>query len=156
VTKSKFRQRSGKTDGSEAVMSFEYPFNIKKSEDGSYFVKFIDIEEAITCGSSIEECIYNAGEVLSAMLECRLEDNDEIPLPSKGNHKYRVAPSAAIQAALLIRANRQGKTLADLARTLGVTWPVAQRLENPRHSPSLKQLERAAAALGKRLVIDFK
>ncbi len=137
-------------------MIFEYPFTIKKSADNSYFVKFVDIEEAFTQGETVEECIFNAGEVLNAMLECRLESEDEIPLPSTGNHKYRVAPSAAIQAALLIKANRQGKTLADLARALGVTWPVAQRLEDPRHSPSLKQLERAAAALGKRLVIDFK
>lgn len=137
-------------------MIFEYPFTIKKSVDNSYFVKFLDIEEAITCGASVEECIHNAGEVLNAMLECRLETDDEIPEPSIGNHKHRVAPSAAIQAALLIKLNRRGKTLADLARALGVTWPVAQRLEDPKHSPSLKQLERAAAALGKRLIIDFK
>jgi antitoxin HicB len=36
------------------------------------------------------------------------------------------------------------------------SWPAAQRLEDPRHSPSLKQLERAAAALGKRLVLSFE
>jgi antitoxin HicB len=137
-------------------MNFEYPFKIEPGEKHGYIAQFVDIEEAFTFGDTIEECIFNAGEVLGAMLECRLESEDEIPLPSTGNHKYRVAPSAAIQAALLIRVNRQGKTLADLARALGVTWPVAQRLEDPRHSPSLKQLERAAAALGKRLVIDFK
>jgi len=31
----------------------------------------------------------------------------------------------------------------------------AQRLENPKHSPTLKQLGRAAAALGKRLILEF-
>ena len=136
-------------------MRFEYPFNIKKSEDNSYFVQFIDLEEAFTSGNSIEECIYNAGEVLSAMLECRLEDNDEIPMPSEGDYKYKIAPSASVQAALLIRFYKQGRTVADMARSLGVTWPVAQRLENPKHMPSLKQLERVANVLGKRLVIDF-
>jgi hypothetical protein len=36
------------------------------------------------------------------------------------------------------------------------TWPSAQRLENPRHSPTLRQLEKAAAALGKRLVLALE
>jgi len=117
-------------------MRLEYPFTIKKSKDNSYFVQFIDLEEAITCGNSIEECIFNAGEVLDAMLECRLEDNDEIPLPSEGKYEYRIAPSAAIQAALLIKFHKKNRTIADMAKSLGVTWPVAQRLENPKHMPS--------------------
>ena len=39
---------------------------------------------------------------------------------------------------------------------MGAYWPVAQRLEDPRHSPTLKQLERAEMALVKRLVLSFK
>jgi antitoxin HicB len=46
--------------------------------------------------------------------------------------------------------------LAELARSLQTSWPSAQRLENPRHSPTLRQLEKAAAALGKRLVLALE
>ncbi|OGK11248.1 MAG: hypothetical protein A2W80_13630 [Candidatus Riflebacteria bacterium GWC2_50_8] len=137
-------------------MNFEYPFAIEQTRPDSFFVKFIDIDEAITCGSSVEECIFNATEVLTAMLECRLEDNDEIPMPSKGDYQYRTAPSASVQAALLVRCTRKDKSLAHLARALNASWPVAQRLENPKHYPTLKQLERAAAAMGKRLVLSFE
>ena len=135
-------------------MNFNYPFTIKKSEDGSYFVQFIDIEEAFTCGESIEECIYNAKEVLDAILESRLNKDDEIPEPSKAKTPYKVAPSATVQAAILVRKSRKNTTLADLARALNTSWPAAKRLEDPRHAPTLKQLERALNALGKRLILS--
>jgi antitoxin HicB len=135
-------------------MNFEYPMTITSCDEGGYFVQFVDIEEAFTQGESIEECVFNAAEVLSAILECRLENNDEIPEPSKGDYEYKVPPTASIQAALLIRATRQDKTIAEVARALNTSWPAAQRLENPKHSPTLRQLERAVNALGKRLVLS--
>lgn len=55
-----------------------------------------------------------------------------------------------------MRRARTDRPLADLARALDTSWPTAKRLEDPRHSPTLKQLERAAAALGKRLVLSFE
>lgn len=137
-------------------MKFEYPFIVEPDKPSGFLVKFIDIEEAFTCGETIEECLFNAEEVLTAMLECRLEDGKEIPEPSESESPYKIAPSVAVQSALLIRRARKGKTLAELARAMHTSWPVAQRLEDPKHYPTLKQLERAAAALGKRLIISFE
>lgn len=135
-------------------MTFNYPFTVKKSDDGSYFVQFIDIEEAFTSGETIEEALFNAKDVLTLMLEERLEKNDEIPEPSKAKTQYSVAPSAAVQAAILVRKSRKNTTLAELARALNTSWPAAKRLEDPRHAPTLKQLERALNALGKRLILS--
>ena len=56
----------------------------------------------------------------------------------------------------LIRRARGGRSLAELARAPQTSWPAARRLENPRHSPTLRQLEKAAAALGKRLVLALE
>ena len=137
-------------------MNFEYPCRIEPGDEHGYVAQFIDIEEAFTQGETIEECLFNAAEVLTAMLECRLEADDEIPNPSQGKAEYRIAPSASVQSALLVRNARKGKSLADLARALNSSWPVAQRLESPKHSPTLRQLERAAAALGKKLVLSFE
>lgn len=89
-------------------------------------------------------------------LEGHMEEGLEIPEPKEHEDGIWIFPSAQVQAALLIRLSKNGKSLADLARALGTSWPSAQRLENPRHSPTLKQLERAAAALGKRLVLSFE
>ncbi|MEI2780073.1 MAG: type II toxin-antitoxin system HicB family antitoxin [Candidatus Competibacter sp.] len=67
-----------------------------------------------------------------------------------------IAPDARTQAALLIRRARGERSLAELARSPQTSWPSARRPENPRHSPILPQLEKAAAALGKRLVLALE
>jgi antitoxin HicB len=137
-------------------MKIEYPCTIEPQEPSGFLVQFIDIEEAFTEGATIEEALFNAAEVLTVIIDCRMDDKLDIPLPSPLQPgQYAVAPDAATQTALLIRHSRKDRSLSDLARTLGTSWPAAQRLENPHHSPTLKQLERAAAALGKRLIVEF-
>ena len=59
---------------------------------------------------------------------------------------------AKTQADILLRLARVERSLSDLARALDTSWPAAKRLENPTHS-SLKTLDQAVAALGKRLVL---
>ncbi len=139
-------------------MRVEYPAKIVKDEDGIYFVSFPDLEEAFTQGETMEEALFNAAEVLSLVLEHRVDENIDIPDPSvmAGPDIHMVAPDAGVQAAILVRKSRGGRTMADLARALDTSWPAANRLENPRNSPSLRMLARAAAALGRKLVISFE
>lgn len=139
-------------------MRLEYPYTLEAQETGGFVVQFLDIEEAFTEGATPEECAFNAAEVLTGILEQRLEDGVDLPLPSKRGRRPVASPSAAVQTAILLRVTRQaeGKTLAELARALGTSWPAVQRLEKPNANPTLKQLERAAHALGKRLVLDFE
>ncbi|MFA7240516.1 MAG: type II toxin-antitoxin system HicB family antitoxin [Sulfuricellaceae bacterium] len=134
-----------------------YPALFDPQPDGGYTITFPDLPEAITEGDTEDEACFNAAEVLSLCLAVRLEAGDAIPeaSPPDGNARI-IEPDAATQAALLIHQARGARSLAELARALGTSWPAAQRLENPRHSPTLKQLERAAAALGKRLVLTFE
>jgi len=84
-------------------------------------------------------------------------DND-LPLPEPTQNiadAIYVSPDARTQAALLVRRARGDRSLAEIARVLETSWPAAKRLEDPHHWPSLKQLEKAAAALGRRLVLTF-
>ena len=138
-------------------MDIRYPALFAAQEPSGFFVRFVDIPEAITQGETVEECKFNGAEVLSLILDEYVEQGREIPAPSarvKGAHY--IAPDAKTQAALLVRRARVDRSLADVARVLGTSWPSAKRLEDPRHSPTLKQLEKAAAALGKRLVLSFE
>jgi len=139
-------------------VKLEYPYTLEPQETGGFVVQFLDIEEAFTEGATPEECAFNAAEVLTGILEQRLEDGMDIPLPSKRGRRPVASPSAAVQTAILMRMTRlaEGKTLAELARALGTSWPAVQRLEKPNANPTLKQLERAAHALGKRLVLEFE
>lgn len=138
-------------------MEILYPARFEVQDSGVYFVQFIDLPDTFTEGETLEEAQFNAAEVLSLMLTCHIEDGDEIPLPSLNvKDAHYIAPDAKTQAALLIRRARGDRSLAELARSLETSWPVAKRLEDPKHWPSLRALDRAAAALGKRLVLSLE
>lgn len=126
--------------------------------EGGYTVTFPDFPEAITEGDSRQEAMFHAIEVLTLCLEQRLEEGEETPTGKSVKGGIWIEPSAAVQTAIQIRQARraQGKTLADLARALDTSWPTAQRLESPKANPTLHQLERAAAALGLRLVVNLE
>ena len=130
---------------------------IKKQPDGSYLVSFVDLPDTFTEGETKEEALFNAVEVLSGMLAWRLEEANDVPAPSqKVKRALYIAPDAKTQSAMLLRLARGERSLSELARALETSWPSAQRLENPQHWPSLKTLDRAAAALGKRLVLTLE
>jgi antitoxin HicB len=138
-------------------MIIAYPYLAEQEEDGRFFVHFIDIEEAITQADSIEEAAFNATEVLSGILACRLDDDEEIPEPSDcPKNGYLASPSPKVQAVLLLRKARGNKSLTELANAMDTTWTAAQRLENPKHWVSLKQLDKAAKVLGKRLILSLE
>lgn len=136
-------------------MKIEYPYTVEVQEDGSSLVQFVDIEEAFTEGRTPEEIAFNAAEVLTGIIAYRLEKGQDVPAPSEIPGALCAAPSSSIQSALLLHLVReeQHKSIADMARALGTSWPAAARLEDPKHWPSLRQLDRAAAVLGKRLVL---
>ena len=138
-------------------MNLAYPYTTKLQSNGSFLVQFVDFEEAFTEGETLEEAAFNACEVLTGIISYRLEQGETIPVPSHAGKKHLLAsPSAGVQAAILLRAARGDRPLAELARALETSWAAAQRLEDPRHWPSLKQLDRAARVLGKRLVLSFE
>ena len=137
-------------------MEMLYPARIAAEEAGGYTVQFVDLPEAYTEGDTEEEALFNAVEVLNLTLQGRIAEGLEVPAPSISLVDARyIAPDAKTQAALLLRQARGDRSYAEVARALETSWDVARRLENPRHWPSLKSLDRAAAALGKRLILSL-
>jgi len=136
----------------------KYAAVLSPQPEGGFTVTFPDIPEAITEGDTREEALFHAADVLTLCLDERLESGDALPVASKVKGGVWVEPAAAIQAAVAVRTARQhqGLTLAELARALGTSWAAAQKLESPRANPTIKQLERTAAALGKRLVLSVE
>lgn len=139
-------------------MKIEYPALFDPADEGGYTITFPDFPEAISEGDNLEEANYNATEVLDLTLTSRMEDNEIVPLPhtESGGNVYMISPDVNVQAALLVKLNRGDKKFSDLARTLGTSWPAVSRLEDPKHWPSLRQLDKIAAALGKRLVLSLE
>ncbi|WP_297324978.1 type II toxin-antitoxin system HicB family antitoxin [Nitrosomonas sp.] len=138
-------------------MNTLYPAIFEPQEPSGFFVHFIDIPEAITQGETVDECLFNGSEALSLVLEEYLDSGRDVPLPTTNcQNAHYIAPDAKIQSALLVRWARGDRSLAEIARALETSWPSAQRLEDPHHWPSLKQLEKAASVLGKKLVLSLE
>jgi antitoxin HicB len=135
-------------------MEIRYPAKIEPQENGQYLVTFIDFDDIFSEGATIEEALFNGAEALSGMLAWKLDSEVDIPIPRQHlEGVHYIAPDAKTQSAMLLRFARGERTLSDVARALETSWPAARRLEDAKHSPSLKTIERAAAALGKRLVL---
>ncbi len=140
-------------------MDIHYPARIAPQEGGGFLVQFVDLADTFTEGDTLEEALFNASEVLSAMASWHLDEGHALPMPTaglSGDDVHYVAPDAKTQAAMLLRHARGERSFADLARALETSWPAAKRLEDASHWPSLKTLDRAARVLGKRLVLSME
>lgn len=137
-------------------MKIWYPCTIQKGEDKKFLVTFPDFSEALTEGDTEEEALFNASEALTLTLEGRAEEGMPIPLPPQEESDRMVYPSSRVQAALLIRFGRKGRKKADIARSLGTSWPVISQMEDLHHWTTLRQLDKTASILGKRLVVSFE
>src|SRR6185312_11942287 len=100
-------------------MNVFYPaiFDYNQTEN-RYTVCFPDLAEAVTEGETYEEAYFNAVEVLTLTLEGRMEEEMEIPKPSKQENAELITPSSRIQSALLLRWAKGKHTTAEIARAL--------------------------------------
>jgi antitoxin HicB len=138
-------------------MKLAYPATITAAEEGGFIVQFVDLPEAFSEGETLPETLANAEDVLSGVLELKLELEHDIPMPSKPKkNQYSIVPRASVQSAVLFHLNRNGKTLSEIARNMNTGFAAVKRLENPRLTPSLRQLEKAAHALGKKLILSLE
>lgn len=139
------------------MKSVLYPARIW--HDGDVFqVQFLDMENAFTFGDTLENAKEMATDVLSAMLISSIEHGETVPEPvaRKGKDIYLIAPDARVQAALLLRSVRGEKPQSDVAQSMGTTWQAYQKIEQPTSNTTLSKLQKAARALGKELVIEFR
>lgn len=125
-------------------------------EGKAFLVSFPDLPEAITEGATLEEALFNASEALSLTLEGRAAEGMEIPAPSVFDGSYAIAPSARVQSALLLRQARLATPRQSVDLTKDGLLNKTVKLEDPSHWPTLRQVEQAAALLGKRLVISLE
>lgn len=130
------------------IIELSYGAKIEPDGDG-YLVTFRDIENAFTYGETLDAAIFNAQEVLDLMLLDRLEKDEEIPVPSKlKNGEVVIAASPEVVAPALLHIMRalNHRTMADVARTMGVSYQSYQRIESGKNL-TMKSLKKAALAL---------
>jgi antitoxin HicB len=137
---------------------FEYPIDMKKDSNGSYYVSFPDIPEAHTFGKTKDEAFTHAVEALEAALSFYVDDGKDLPKPSAKRGRPMIAPSliGAMKLGIYKSMREEKIRKSDLARRLGCHLMQIDRLLDLCHSSRIEQLEAAYKALGRRVHIDME
>lgn len=133
-----------------------YPARFEPAEEGGYVVTFRDIPEAITQGESIEEARAMAADALLTAMDFYFEDRRPVPGPSKakkGDELVALPANVSAKILLLNEMIAQRVAPSELARRLGTSPQVVNRIVDIRHATKIDTLAEAAEALGKHLEI---
>ncbi|EIK96064.1 hypothetical protein PMM47T1_13930 [Pseudomonas sp. M47T1] len=129
---------------------YEYPITAHQEAD-HYWSSCTDIPEAHSTGDSLEELLKNAVAGITLALTIYVDQGREIPAasdPAEDQHPIALPAVTVAKIALWNAMRAQGLKVADLARKLGVSHPVANRLVDFEHNSKIEQVEGALAALG--------
>ncbi len=135
--------------------SLVYPAKISPNGDG-FVVTFRDLENVFTEGDTFEEALFNAQEVLDILLKDMTQDKMNISPPSPCNKdEVPITVSPEIAVPILLHKLRLVRhfTMADVARTMGVSYQNYQQIESGKNI-TLKSLKKAASALG--AIVEIK
>jgi antitoxin HicB len=136
----------------EEIDNLTYPVELTRDDNGTVLVRFPDVPGALTFGEHEEDALEHAVDALETMLLARILDRKDIPSPSPANDRPTVRPTllGTLKIMLYQAMRERGWRKADLARVLGVDPRQVDRLLDLRHASTVKQLEQALAACGKR------
>ena len=142
----------------EEIDRFTYPVELKHDDNGTILVTVPDVPGAITFGENQEDALGHAVDALETMILAQMLDRKDIPAPSPASGRPTVRPTLlAILKIMLYQAMQErGWRKADLARALGVNPRQVDRLLDIRHASTVKQLEQALAACGKRADVSAR
>ncbi len=139
------------------IQEFAYPAALTPDEvDGGFVVTFPDLPEAITQGESVADALEQAADALEEAMAGRIRRGDPIPSPSSSDPRQPLVPVPALtafKAALYLALRESGLSKSELAARLDCDEKEVRRLLDPRHPSKLPRLQKALAALGKKLAV---
>ena len=145
-------------------MRFAYPCEVVLDEEEActtgreaYCARFPDVPSAITGGWSVQEVNDNLRDCLETALSFCVGSNEPLPAPSEpepGQVLVAVSPPAAAQFALHEAMLAANVTASELASRIGLRSSRAKRLTDIFRPAKPDEIERALAALGRRLCVE--
>jgi antitoxin HicB len=137
-------------------MEHAFPYRVEPQESGGVLVQFVDVPEAHTFAPTDADAGGDHTlDCLIAALGGYIKLGRRIPRPSpaRGQPVAILPPLVAAKLALYESMRAQHITNTALARRLGLQENAVRRLLDLDHRSHIDQIDRALAALGKRLEV---
>ncbi len=139
--------------------TFAYPTKLTEDkDDGGYIITFRDIPEAITQGDTVDTCIIEARDCLDEAIAGRIDDREDIPIPSKARkneHIINVPVMTAVKASLYMKMKERKFTNTKLAKLLNIDEKEVRRMLDPHHGTKVPTMEHALSMLGGELQVTL-
>jgi len=140
-------------------MKIVFPVILDPNGAGGYIARFPDVPQAITEADTKAEALAWAEDALVVALTGYQDAGLDIPAPSRpkpAQPTLALPPYIAIKLVIYQAMRDQNVSQAELARRLGCDPRQVRRLMDLDHRSRLDLMERALAALGKRLLVDVQ
>ena len=132
--------------------TYNYPAEIERDGDGRYVVTFLDFGWGATDGSTRDEALAEARDLLRELIAATMREGRDLPERSRATDgRFVVVPPVpiALKAALYEAFRETGLSQRRFARNLGVAESEVRRMLNPDHATKTGTIDRALRQLGK-------
>lgn len=136
---------------------FDYPVTIHTDGNPGVALTCDDLPEFNSAGDDIEDALCEAVDGIESALSIYVDQRRVIPVASAPTRGQRVVHLPAVNVAKIVLWNEmmsRDMRKADLCRLLGVSQTQGDRLVDFLHASKMEAVEKALAALGKRLSIS--
>ncbi len=133
-----------------------YPVELVPEDNGTITAYVADIPGCHTFGEDSSEALGRAVDAAEAMLAAMIADDENIPAPSEAGGRPTIAiPAMSVAKIALYKAMRETKVgKAELARRLGWSPALVDRVLDLNAGSNLEQVELALRAVGKQIEIQ--
>ncbi|QQQ49738.1 hypothetical protein JJQ97_20715 [Pseudomonas syringae] len=136
-----------------------YDFRVRVHEEaGTFWSECLDIPEAHSVGDTREQLLANAVEGITLALTIYVEQGRKIPqATARLAGESEPIPLPAQTVTKIVLWNEicdRGMRVADLARHLGISHPVASRLVDFEHNSKIEQIEAALKTLNRSISVQ--
>jgi len=137
-----------------------YDFAIRFEQDATGVAVFCrDLPEMNSFGDDVEHAIREAMDAIETTLSMYVDQRRAIPsasAPQEGEHVVHLPAVTVAKIALWNEMMARDMRKADLCRLLGVAQTQGDRLVDFLHTSKMEAIEKALAALGKRITLSVE
>ncbi|MNJ44468.1 Antitoxin HicB [compost metagenome] len=138
---------------------FDYPVTIHEDENPGVAVTCDDLPELNSAGDDIADALREAVDGIETALSLYVDQRRAIPAasePAPGQHVVRLPAVTVAKIVLWNEMMARDMRKADLCRLLGLAQTQGDRLVDFLHTSKMEAIEKALAALGKRLSVSVE